>query len=39
MKEKLQDYDVEIITDLELPRQIDDSHVRFTLIKKRHNNH
>ena len=39
MKEKWQNYDVELITDLELPRQIDDSHVRFTLIKKKHNNY
>ena len=39
MIEKWQNYDVELITDLELPRQIDDSHVRFTLIKKKHNNY
>ncbi len=39
MKEKWQDYDVEVVTDFELPRQIDDSHVRFTLIKKKDNNY
>ena len=34
MKQKWQDYNVEIISDIELPTSIDDAHVRFTLVKK-----
>ena len=34
MKQKWQDYNVEIISDIELPTSIDDSRVRFTLVKK-----
>ena len=39
MKHRWEDYDVEIITDLELPKVIDDSHVRFTLLKKEQSDH
>lgn len=35
MKEKWQKYDVEIISDIDLPLEIDSGKVRFTLIRKK----